>query len=125
MKAGGVTEVTVAVNSDNNFYTSLSLWDNLPKHYSQTLELNNVVEICKFSSAKFPIIATELKHIKIEKQTLIKKLTNVDILKQFENLSIQSIEKTIEGKLAAMRQPMLFESCKCGKKVEKGQRNCR
>ena len=79
----------------------------------------------RFSAGKYPSISSELKHIKIEKCTVIKKVSNSEILKNFESVNVESIEKVVCGKMAAIRNPYFFEACLCGKKVQAGQRNCR
>ena len=48
LKGGGVTEVTIATADSENFYTCVSLWDNIPKHFAQTMTLNAVIEISRF-----------------------------------------------------------------------------
>ena len=91
----------------------------------QQIEIGNVINISKFKTSSFPSQNSEVKHLKIDKNSEIFKVSDQEVIEKFAAIDISKIFKSLKGTIVSIQDAFFFDACFCWKKVTSYQKNCR
>ena len=118
-----VVEMTI---SDAQQHTHLSIWENQASHF-RNFVVGDVIELQNFVTSAYPFGENVPKNLTWDNKrgSRIRKVSTPLIVSEFQSVSIQSVERVIEGTIDMFTSLRFYVACrKCFRKVLSGER-CR